>query len=252
MLLPRRSFKDSSAFAFGDLRTRSAGDAANAEVDWSHWLRVIERKRKLAARIPSGRGKFPSREFLARATYSSFRLDDMDLSETDVVEAMVLSGALRGMRSRQSQRIRNHVAILRQIQAALAVGQSLRASAVIRWYASISSGLCMTGLDTATLNRIDAMVRRINCPQLRLQAALTEIAQLHYQLLSDSLFPAFNGIIARLFLQYHLGRCSLPPILFDPTLPPETFSSEQRLLRPILQAIDIAYDTLLAENQANS
>lgn len=248
MLSPRRSFKDTFSPAFGDLRTRAPSEQPNAEVDWPHWLRVIERKRRQAGRMLTTRSdKFPSREFLARATYSSFRLEQMDITETDVVQALVLSGTLRGMRSRQSQRIRNHVAILRQITSSLALGQTLRGSSVIRWYASISSGLCMTGLDTATLNRIDAVVRRINCPQLRLQAAITEINHLHYQLLSDSLFPAFNGILARLFLQYHLGRCSLPPVMLDPTLPPDTFTSEQRLIRPLLQAIDLAYDTLLAQ-----
>jgi hypothetical protein len=156
-----------------------------------------------------------------------------------VAKALAVGSAGRAFRSRSAQRIRNHVAILRSIDQALRIGQPLRSSAVLRWYTSISSGLSTTALDAATMTRLDLAVRRINSPQLRLQPAVQEIATLHASLLADPLVPSFNGILSRLLLHFHLGRCKLSPILFDPTEDPARMADERRLLAillPLIQA----------------
>ena len=60
-------------------------------------------------------------------------------------------------------------------------------------------------------DRLAALVERMNSPELRLQAGVQQVARLHAQLLADPLVPSFNGILARLLLRYHLGRCGLRP-----------------------------------------
>jgi hypothetical protein len=94
-------------------------------------------------------------------------------------------------------------------------GQKLRPATVVRWYTSISCGLSIAQLDASQLIRLEEFLGRINVPRLRLRAAVGEIAGVHAELLKNPIFPGFNGIVARLLLQYHLGRCGLPPVVFD-------------------------------------
>ena len=42
-----------------------------------------------------------------------------------------------------------------------------------------------------------------------------EAACVHVRLMNDPLFPGFNGLVARLLLQYQLMRAGLPPVVFD-------------------------------------
>jgi hypothetical protein len=117
---------------------------------------------------------------------------------------------------------------------------------VIRWYVGVSAGLSTTGLDQPTAARVDDVVRRINSPQMRLQAALPEVASTHVRLLADPLVPSFNGILARLLLRYHLGRCNLPPVVFDPELDGRPASPEA-LARRLVELLDRSYDGLLGK-----
>jgi len=133
------------------------------------------------------------------------------------------------------------------MEAALRLGALLKAGGVVRWYTSVSCGLSTTSLDDATMGRIDAVARRINSPQLRLQPAVKEVARLHAQVLSDPIVPSFNGILARLLLRYHLGRCNLPPAIFAVDTQPVELSEEPSLLPRLLTAIDASYDMMLSQ-----
>jgi hypothetical protein len=144
-------------------------------------------------------------------------------------------------------RIRNHVAILHRIERGLHRGESLKTAAVVRWYTLIASGLSITSLDEPTMGRLDQLVRRINSPHLRLQPAVQEIARLHVQSLADPLVPGFNGILVRLLLRYHLGRCGLPPVVFHSETDGPLLTDETTLLARLLELIDESYDLLLSE-----
>lgn len=216
-------------------------------LDWPAWLALIERKRRLLQRRPAGEPAGLPGQYFVLATYSSFRLDGLAVSEREVVEALSRGRAQRAFRSRAAQRVRNHVAILHSIETSLRLGQALKTTAVVRWYTSISSGLSITGLGDEKLTRLTQVARRINSPQLRLQPALQEIARTHAELLSDPLFPSFNGILSRLLLRYHLGRCGLPFAIFNPDAPPASGpANDNALVLRILTALDETYDLLLA------
>jgi hypothetical protein len=189
---------------------------------------------------------------LALGTLASFRLEGLDVDDATVLAALnpgvVRSGRDHNhVRSRLSMRIRNHVAILHRIERGLHHGESLKTAAVVRWYTLIASGLSITALDEPTMSRLDQLVRRINSPHLRLQPAVQEIARLHAQSLADPLVPGFNGILARLLLRYHLGRCGLPPVVFHPDTDGSVLTDENTLLGRLLELIDESYDLLLSE-----
>lgn len=219
-------------------------------VDWSAWLRQVERKRRLISRLSPPR-ELVHREFSAtfsaQLTIASFRLDGLDVAEDQVHEAVNAAPGRRPFRSRLSQRLRNHLAILCGIGRLLAAGRALKAGAVVRWYTSISCGLCNTSLDEATMNRLSTVAGRISSPRLRLQPAVQDVARLHAQLMADPLVPSFNGILARLLLCYHLGRCGLPPVLLDPGYDRLILADESRLLPRLMDLIEASYSLLLAE-----
>ncbi len=151
----------------------------------------------------------------------------------------------QALRSRGAQRIRNHFSILHHVEASVRIGESLNAGAVMRWYTTIGSGLINAALTDSAMDRMDQVVRRINSPQLRLQAALHDIARLHVQLLTDPLVPSFNGILARLLLRYHLGRVGLPPVVFHPEQDAPKLLDDTMLLARLLELVDVSYDLLL-------
>jgi hypothetical protein len=199
----------------------------------------------MAARPDSPRNAPPPVAYLAAVTLSSFQLEGIPLNPAEVTQAVSHGAARKGFRSRSSQRIRNHVAILRRIEMSLRAGATLTSQTVIRWYTSISCGLSLAALDETNMARLDNVVRRINSPQFRLQPAITEIAHIHAQLNADPLVPSFNGILARLLLQYHLGRCGLPRVLFDASVDSTVMKDEPRLLRRILELVDSAYELMV-------
>jgi hypothetical protein len=52
--------------------------------------------------------------------------------------------------------------------------------------------------------------------------------------------------LARLLLRYHLGRCGLPPVVFDADVDGPVLTDEQALLSRLLELIDQSYDLLLS------
>jgi hypothetical protein len=218
-----------------------------SEVDWDKWARHIESRRRRLIKAHPFEGLFGDRTYLAEATYGSFRMEGLDVSETEVTAALATGQQRRVMRSRQAQRIRNHVAVLREIDGQVIGGEPLLPGTFMRWYASISCGLCPADMADANHDRLVDHIHRINFPELRLSGAVQEIAKLHRGLLADPLVPSFNGILSRLLLRFHLGRCGLPPVLFHPETPTAALTTERMLLPLLMELIESSYDVMLAE-----
>ena len=234
---------------------RTPAASAAPPIDWPQWLRNTERKRRQESRhseSAGGNGSTPSAAadvfwagYFADATDSSFRLDGLLVPRGDLLAALApgWTGKATCVR-RQQQRVRNHVAILRHLETRLRRNIPLKPDDVIRWYTSVACGLSTTRLDEPTTARLHAIVRQINSPHLRLAPAVQEIARLHHQLLADPVVPGFNGILARLILRYHLGRCGLPPVVFVPETDAALMPDEHRLLARLLELIDKTYGML--------
>jgi hypothetical protein len=219
--------------------------AAPRAADWQNWIRLLERKRRALGVSESGHRKV-SPGFFARLTVSSFRLEGLPVNEEQVTSALSHATGHRPVRSRLAQRIRNHVAILRGIQRWLANHQPLKSIAVIRWYTSVSCGLSTTALDESTMERLDEIVNRINSPPLRLPWAMQDVATLHARLMREPLTPSFNGILARLLLGYHLGRCGLSPVAFDLEIDGPILTDPARLLKRLMELIDAGFSAMVA------
>jgi hypothetical protein len=221
------------------------GELSTAE--WTNFVRVIERKRHLLSRAVAFGGDRPAEpDQLIAATVGSFQLEGLDVSEQMVDISMARHSRRRDMRSGQVQRVRNHVGILYRIDRSLAMREPMKVPTLIRWYASVGCGLCTTAPDESAVGRLELIVRRINSPRLRLQSALGEIARLHCELLSDKLFPAFNGILARLMLRYHLGRCRLPAVILAPT-DASAIHDPAKFLRRLLERLDESFQRALRQ-----
>jgi hypothetical protein len=169
-------------------------------------------------------------------------MDGIDLPEPTVTDALKVGGASRSCRSRQAQRLRNHVAILRRIQTTARRAEPLTTDTIVRWYTSVACGLSTSHLDAPSLARLERVARRINSPPQNLRPAMEELAALHADLLADPIVPSFNGILARLLLTAHLTRCGLPPVIFHPdtdrALPPDSPTRLRRLLELITESLD--------------
>jgi len=215
--------------------TRSAAERLHgADIQWHGWIRDVERKRRQIDRAPRPMPWWIYRD----STVSSFRLEGIDASPTDVDAAARASDRTRrGLRSPGRQRVRNHLAALLAIDRQLRGHVALKTDFVVRCYTSLSGGLSTQQLTSNAMQRINSAVGQINSPQLRLQPAVQEIAALHCELLNDDIFPSFNGIIARLLLRSHLGTCALPPVIFDPDADPSCFATPQLLLPRLLQRV---------------
>jgi hypothetical protein len=234
--------EDSTAGANGRPKPKALRlGKVNIRIDWPRWLRVIQRKRRMSARKDRPSTRTVSEDYFVMATLSSFQLEGIPLNQSQIADAMTRGWGGKPFRSRTSQRIRSHVAILRRIERSLRTGASITSQTVLQWYTSISCGLSLAALDKSTMARLENVVRRINSPQFRLQPAITEIAHVHVQLNSDPLVPSFNGILARLLLEYHLGRCGLPRVTLDPSADSTVLKDEPRLLKRILELVDAAY-----------
>ncbi|MEZ0267079.1 MAG: hypothetical protein ACAI43_20295, partial [Phycisphaerae bacterium] len=183
-----------------------------------------------------------------RATWASFRLDGIDVDLDQVADAVAAADSARPtlLRSRQAQRLRNHAAILRHIETDLRRAQALTPDGVLRWYTAVSAGLSTTDIDGVAVARLTEVVRRINSPQLRVKPALIEAGQVYVRLLADPLVPSFNGILARLLLRYHLGRCGLPPVVFDPIVDAR-FGNAEAAGRRVGELVEAALDAAMAK-----
>jgi hypothetical protein len=228
----------------------AGGGRSRSRADGGGSLRRIERMRRALGRENgdgSGNGTAPlpmaPAEYYVRATWVSFVLEGLEVSEEEVREALDPGSDRAGLRARQNLRLRNHAAILHRIENDLAQGLPLTGDGVLRWYVAMSAGLSTTGLDQATAARLDEVVRRVNAPQLRVGAALREVAETHVRLLGDALVPSFNGILARLLLRYHLGRCGLPAVVFDPQFDGRRVGADG-MLRRLMELLEVTYDRL--------
>lgn len=227
------------------------GGRPRSATEWPALLRRVERKRRALERDQDGADPAdanpipsPPDEYYLHATWSSFRLEGLDVSADELQDALAPGADRPTLRTRQSLRLRNHAAILHRIENDLHQGLPLTSDGVLRWYVGISAGLSTTSLDQQTEARLDEVVRRVNSPQLRLQPALQEAAATHLRLLADPLVPSFNGILARLLLRYHLGRCKLPAIVWDPAVDARPRDA-QTMLRRLVELLDESYDRVL-------
>jgi len=231
------------------------GGRSRSTPEWPALIRRLERKRRSLNRDHNGNGgatdpitapiPTPPDDYYLRATWSSFRLEGLDVTEDELREALGPTSSDRPtLRSRQALRLRNHAAILPRTENDLQQGLTLTGDTVLRWYVGISAGLSTTSLDQATQARLDDVVRRVNSPQLRLQPALQEVAATHLRLLADPLVPSFNGILARLLLRYHLGRSRLPGVVWDP-LADARPRDAATVLRRLVELLDESFDRVL-------
>ncbi|MBV8781935.1 MAG: hypothetical protein JO353_11105, partial [Phycisphaerae bacterium] len=84
-------------------------------IDWPRWLRLVERKRRLVDRKNSAL-LIP---FLHLGTLASFRLEGIDVTESTILAAVQPNRDHSRFRSRCSQRIRSHIAILLHIERSI-------------------------------------------------------------------------------------------------------------------------------------
>jgi hypothetical protein len=180
-------------------------------------------------------------QYREQATCVSFQMDGLPLSPAEFRAAMA-GGAARTCRTRSAQRVRNHVAILRRVESLLRSNRPLQRADVIRWYTSIAGGLSAGGIADGMIGRLDRIVSAVNSPRLRFWPAVKDVAALHVDLLADPFVPGFNGILARLLLRYHMGRCGLPPVVFDPATDPPRLTSVPKLEPRLLELIAHSYD----------
>lgn len=213
-------------------------------VDFHALAKRIERphRQALPPRNGSPFASLPA-DYFVRATWVSFLLDDIELSQQDVQAALAQGPERRPFRSRQVQRLRNHAAILHHVENYLRRQQPITPAIVVRWYTSISAGLSTAPLDGPTTARLDELIRRLATPPARLSSALEDVTVTYARLLVDPLLPAFNGIVARLLLRYHMGRCGLPAILFDPNRDRRP-TSLQDLARQVTNLIQESYEQI--------
>ncbi len=208
-------------------------------------FRQIERKRRLFKRH-FAENPLP-RWLFVRITCTSFRLENLNVSETEATAALERRGPRRALRSPHVLRIRNHAAILKRIERAVRRSFELKLPEVVRWYTSLSSGLSIGSVDGSRARQLQEQLRRINSPRLRVEPAIREAAAVHMELLSDPVFPGFNGLLARLLLEFHLGRCQLPPVTFDPDMDRDRFNGEAAFSARLVERILASYQALLVD-----
>ena len=240
--IPWRSRRGPTESAGGDAPAPSHPPPQSPSPDVHRLVRTLERKQRPTSRLPGISANGSGACYLERATYVSFRLDGLQVTEGEVRQALARGAASRTCRSRSAQRARNHVAILRRIESLLRRGRPLRPADVIRWYTSIACGLSSGRIDDHAAARVDHIVDAVNSPQLRVWPAVQEVTALHVRLLTDPFVPGFNGILARLLLRYHLGRCALPPVLFDPEADGPRLTDPSLLIPRLLELILESYE----------
>ena len=197
-------------------------------------LRSIEQAR---ARLPRRDWLLP-RPFLVDATSASFRIDGIPVTIEQVTRALGHQQSVRAFRSPLSIRLRAHAAILRCVERIVAADRPLRPANLYRWYAGLSAGLGVGRADDA--RRAADVVARANLPTVRLSTALADILELYDDVMKNPIVPSYNGIIARLLLNLHLGRCGLLPVIVEPG--EETFARGRLDERTLLNLLARRYE----------
>lgn len=196
--------------------------------------------------IEQARGRLPRRDwslprpFLVDATSASFRIDGIPVTVEQVTRALGHQQAVRAFRSPLSNRLRAHAAILRCIERIVAADKPLRATHLYRWYAGLSAGLSAGAGIGDDAGRASEVVARANLPTSRLSTALADVLQLYDDIMSRPIVPSYNGIIARLVLNLHLGRCGLLPVIVEPG--EESFARGQLDERTLLHLLARRYE----------
>lgn len=210
--------------------------------DARQWARAVDRRLKLWR---GERLQFPAvpGTYLAQVSRASFCLDGIDVRESDARAAIDTGSAIRVLGSRTAQRLRAHAAILRRIQRLGRSQQALQPGEVFRWHAALACGLPSARPDTALTLRLTDVCFRMATPHRRLIPAVEEAARLYSDLLSDPLFPNFNGILARLMLTYALARMGLPPVVFDTD---RNVAEQPATPRRLQELIAVSLDDLIA------
>ena len=184
--------------------------------------------------------------FIERSTHSSYQLDGVTLPPGAVREAMNARAGKWAMRPRTAQRIRNHASIQFQIERMLRRRIGLSAGTLVRWYTSLSTGLCGTQMQRSEVERLESVAARVNVTPHRVGAALDQVAALQVELLSEPVVPSFSGIFARLVLHMHLGRCGLPPVVMDSGVDSSVLKQPSRLSTKLAEMVARSYEQLAA------
>lgn len=232
----RMKMRPPQRFEWSDLQRRgleSRGGRSLVKQSLAGAMRDIEKRRSEAISAVSesegnGHDIAHDLESAGRIAMASLRLEGIPLAEADVVETLLKSGVRGDLRNRQAQMIRNHVAIQLHIERCLKKRCLLKPAMVLGWYSSLSAGLPMVSLDAGRMRRLEDVCRRVNSPPMQLESAVRDIAQLYCNLISDALVPSFNGVLVRLIMRYHLGRCSLPRVIFREELAGARDGDDQR------------------------
>src|SRR5580704_2274776 len=78
-------------------------------IDWPRWLRVIQRKRRMAAKPDAprdiARTTPPPAEYFAIATLRSFQIEGIPLNQSEFTRAMARGWGTSGLRVRTDQRV---------------------------------------------------------------------------------------------------------------------------------------------------
>jgi len=183
-----------------------------------------------------------SRRLVAEATAGSFRLGGIQI-QAEVVRSTISHHSFGHLRSRLQQRIRNHAGIFYQIERQLRLHVPLKVEGVIQWYTRLSAGLSTTMLAEPKVERLSQIVERINSPHPRVGPALNEIADTYFATTRDILIPSFGGILARLLLHYHLGRCGLRPVVLDGPDAPQLLERDG-VLATLTRRLELSYNDI--------
>jgi hypothetical protein len=210
-------------------------------------LRRVERAVRLFRR--EGLQGTTPRSWLIGATAASLRLDGISFTDRELAQALQSPTRHRGMCSARLLRLRNHLAILRALERRARKGFDLDAPCVLRWYTSLSCGLSISSVPQEQLDRLSSHLRPMNAATSRAAQAIFEAASVHVRLVAHPLFPGFNGLLARLLLQYHLIRSCLPPVRLDPMRDRNLLSqpTDPKLFARLLERVSEACETLIED-----
>jgi hypothetical protein len=199
-------------------------------------LRLIEQAR---ARLPRSAWSMP-RPFLVDATSASFRIDGIPVTVGQVTRALGHRQSVRAFRSSLSHRLRMHAAILCGLERLLANDAPLQSGHLMSWYAGLSAGHGTAVGVAEDARRAAAIVARVNAPTPRLAAAIPEVVALYTEVIGNPIVPSYNGIVARLLMHVHLGRCGLLPVIVEP--PDDGFARRALDAATLLDLLARRYD----------
>lgn len=180
--------------------------------------------------------------FVADATSASFHIDGIAVTLDQVTRALGHRQSVRAFRSPTSHRLRVHAAMLRCCERMILQRRPLRGIQLYRWYAGLSAGLGVARGSPDQSRRFEDVVARVNFSTPSLSFAVGQSVTLYNELLAEPIVPSYNGILARLLLNLHLGRSGLLPVIIEPAgdEPAVQRLDEPTLLRLLLRRYELA------------